>query len=349
MWFLANKDASLLKVVLQRIAFASQPSWISFLRICICSHKAVSFDDVPPERETMEVLCPTFWREIYDAATFRNSLRRSPDTIPYSKTAFQIATAANNVQVVEYLIRSGHHPEPGPESPIRISSQTRSALLLELLLTTNTHPGTVATEAMREVLSTRASTKPFNDHPLWLRIGYSSPFAGYSPPFSNRSTLEIVKKLLNAGCDAISSLSWGGEEYPFIHFIIGTARTQFDAEMVELLIKNGAGPHSMSNIVGNAFNDRPVFISALAHATLFGRDDIVRVLLERGARRFECYPRNVFDSVPLSYSAFLDDSLVKAISALQMAMIKEGWCNIARFIVAIEKWRADGLNFSEND
>jgi hypothetical protein len=338
MWYLANEDAPLLKVILDRMAFATQTSWISLLRICICLHKPASFEDVKAsggpalEHSSMDVLCPAFWKDVYRAASIKHSLCSSPDTVQYSRTALQIAAAADNYAVVEYLVRSGYTCGLGPESPTVISALTQSITSLPLLISTYASPRTVATEAIRALLADRLSSEP-NENPLLLRISHEGLR-------SDRSALEIMRILLEAGGDASSSVLLEGGPHPLLHAVMDRKRTEISAEMVQLLLKHGADPDSTCPLTRSDFYlHMGVTASALVLATLLMRDDIVSILLGCGARMFWVSHSEILDHVPYSYHSCIDSSFSKAVSEILKVKILVGRHHAERFEQTVSKWR----------
>ena len=102
---------------------------------------------------------------------------------------------------------------------------------------------------------------------------------------------EWIELMISRGLTTDDMPNWVPEEKQtrsMLDWMLGVSVTWGFAERVALLLDHGADPNGT-----NAYDDRPHYENAL----LFGRPEIAKLLLERGATRIELSPASAFRAV----------------------------------------------------
>jgi len=243
-------------------------------------------------------------------------------------TSLQLASAFKAFSVAQYLVHVGHRCDLGLDGPLSIAAQRGYLNIVELLIPASNYPRLASTHALMALVM---SLLPGDD-----QISLPPRLRHKQDPTAH-SALEIMKKLLEAGADASSSISTQEGDYTLLccvmHLTFGS-----ETDMARLLIQYRAPCDSMTRTAFQPFPEPVDQISHLALAALLGHLGMVELLLSNGVRRFECSDKSVFDTIPIAATPDRMFRMNEIVTLLD-AIIEIHTPCLDRFKKAVKTWQ----------
>jgi hypothetical protein len=146
-WHTLNTDSRLFNTLLQRIAFTAGEQWVERFQGVFRQHQPIYANIASPEPD---------WSSAAGAGRCRDGARSWVNNHLYlSPTALQLACAAGNYSVTEYLLRIGFRPDPGAhyKHPLLYAVKNGDTEMVKLLYAWMDIPEDIFTVALLSLFS----------------------------------------------------------------------------------------------------------------------------------------------------------------------------------------------------
>lgn len=298
--FMSRTASDFFSIAMQRMALIAGLAWTTRFEFAWTSRFKSYFR---PGQAPGTNVSPSGRSKIdYAASLFEKTVQVASETSCERPTVFQLACAAQNYEVVTYLLRVGLGPNSAPAyaHPI-IQARGRKDDELEQRLRNRLHiPRDIYTRALWSLFSPRVV------HRVYWYSG-TQDHQQHAPCLL--PALQAAKIFLGGGANTSSEVDYRGQSMPLIHATIyalhdADISNDYKLELFSVLVTGGTNVDA----VGEE-QEKGERISPLALAATLGELDLLNILLDNGAKLF--WPR--FSDIFLTISDGTDSSGFEAI------------------------------------